>query len=302
MALIAAARNLRLTTLRCRVRRFAWATAGGVSASWVPLLVAGGLSVAVMTAGPAAGWSMERAAAGRSMERAAAGRRSEGSKAPGSAVSSAPGSAATPGGGSPAQEPAFSEEHRQAREELRQKVFEDMRVQRSRYLATELTLDNATSRKLEDLLGRFDEQEREQGRERFQVIRALRQELAAAKVDRASVDALVERLVANRARRNAIEQERTAAIRKLLPPPDAARLLLLLPRFEEDFRHRMHEAIDRARREAEARGEVMPFPERWPRRGFPREGRPGTDPRRQEAAGPADPAAPGAPALRPPAR
>jgi hypothetical protein len=115
------------------------------------------------------------------------------------------------------------------------------------------------------LLAEFDERGRALGRERGDIARELHNLVrvdavtgkAAAKApDDQKLRPLVDRLLANQARRTALDDERFKALRPALTPLQQAKLLLLLPRIDEDFRHRVREAMD-AQKRAE-RGQAAP--------------------------------------------
>ncbi len=135
----------------------------------------------------------------------------------------------------------------QDRGRLEQQVIDQMRALRMWKITEELKLDEATATRLFPVLARFDEQAKALGGEKGELHQTLRAELAQPTPDPGRVDALVDRLLANRARRLTLEQERFKATRKVLTPVQQAKLLLLLPRIEDGFRRRIHEAMERER-------------------------------------------------------
>ncbi len=137
--------------------------------------------------------------------------------------------------------------HGPGKDFLRDEVLDQMRAMRMWRITNELKLDESTAAKLFPLLAHADEQERDLGKERGEIIRALRDQMAAAAPDSSAVNGLIDRMVANRARRMTQEQEKFSAIRKVLNPIAQARLMMLLRRIEDEFHQRIREAADRSR-------------------------------------------------------
>jgi|1185.fasta_scaffold21390_2 Spy/CpxP family protein refolding chaperone len=132
------------------------------------------------------------------------------------------------------------------KERLRDQIFDQMRAERMWKLTDALKLDEATAAKVFPLLSKYDDHERAIGHERGQKFRELRELAEGPSPDAGRIDALVDKLLALRARRQALETEKTAALRKVLRPVQMAKLMLLTPRIEEAFRQRIHEALDAA--------------------------------------------------------
>src|SRR5262245_15728481 len=149
--------------------------------------------------------------------------------------------AAQPAGSAPP--PPMRERRREAREQLRRQVMDQMRTMRMWRITEELRLDEATAAKLFPLLSKYDDRERELGKERPQIVRELRQALDSPNPDGPRIDRLVTRLLEIRTRRQALEQEKIAAMRKILSPAQMGKLVLLLPRIEESLRNRIRDAI-----------------------------------------------------------
>lgn len=126
---------------------------------------------------------------------------------------------------------------------LRTELFEQMRTMRMWKLTEELKLDEATAARLFPLLAKFDEQMRELGKERGEVYRTLSEEMKLATPDSNKLLSLVDRLSTNRAKRSTHEAERWVAIRKVLSPIQQAKMILLMPRMEEAFRHKIRESL-----------------------------------------------------------
>jgi Spy/CpxP family protein refolding chaperone len=133
------------------------------------------------------------------------------------------------------------------RERLRDQIFDQMRAERMWRLTDALKLDEASAARVFPLLSKYDDQERTLGHERGQTYRDLRDATEAATPDAPRIQALVDKLLALRARRQALETEKLTALRKVLTPVQMAKMMLLVPRIEDGFRQRIHEAIDGTR-------------------------------------------------------
>lgn len=124
-------------------------------------------------------------------------------------------------------------------DQLRQEVAERLRVLRAWKIAEALKLDQATAARLFPLLAKYDERKialRQEGRA---IRRELRAESAAATPNGPKLTAAVDRLLANRARRRALEEEKVREVRKLLTPVQQAKLVLLVPRIERKYARRL---------------------------------------------------------------
>ncbi len=133
---------------------------------------------------------------------------------------------------------------REAREKLRNEVLDQMRAMRMWKLTEELKLDQATAAKVFPLLAQYDEQDSGHlARERGEIAHEVQDQVRRRPARRPPAAALIDRLLANQVKRNALDEERFKALRPALTPLQQAKLLLLLPRIEDDFRHRIREAI-----------------------------------------------------------
>ena len=129
--------------------------------------------------------------------------------------------------------------------ELRKEVLERMRALRAFKIVDELKLDETASARLFPILARYDEREMALSSERHDIVRELRAEVAAARPDDARIGKAIDRLLANRARRHALQDEQIKDLRKVLTPVQQAKLALLLPRLERDFARFVHEVAER---------------------------------------------------------
>ena len=144
-------------------------------------------------------------------------------------------------------------EHRADREKMRDQIFDQLRAERMWKLTEALKLDEATAAKLFPLLSKFDEHERNLGRERGETHRELRQTVEAPAPDIARMDALIDKLIALRGRRHDLEVEKLTALRKVLKPLQMAQLMMLVPRMDDAFRRRIHDAMESKDGEGPAR-------------------------------------------------
>lgn len=137
---------------------------------------------------------------------------------------------------------------RAIRERLRNEVMDQMRAVRTWRLTEELKLDQKAAATVFPILAEFDERGREIGRERHEIKREVHEQTGSANPDNGKLKVLVERLQANQARRNALADEQFKALKPALTPLQQAKLLLLLPRIEGDFRQRIRQAMDAQRK------------------------------------------------------
>jgi Spy/CpxP family protein refolding chaperone len=129
-------------------------------------------------------------------------------------------------------------------------------------LTEELKLDQATAAKVFPVLAQFDEKGKQISKERWELARDVQDQVDGGKPDEARLRKLIDQLQANQNRRNSLDEERFKALRQALTPLQQAKLLLLLPRIEDDFRHRIREAIRAQKAQAEAgpgTRQVAPF-------------------------------------------
>jgi Spy/CpxP family protein refolding chaperone len=154
----------------------------------------------------------------------------------------------------PPATPAPPGERKAEKERLREQIIDKLRAERAWKLTEALKLDEPTAAKLFPLLAKFDDQEQLIGKERGPVVRDLRDALDAPHADANRINGLVEHLMSIRTRRQALEAEKLAAVRKVLSPAQMGKLMLLAPRIDEGFRQRIREAVQSARQAGELRG------------------------------------------------
>jgi Spy/CpxP family protein refolding chaperone len=164
----------------------------------------------------------------------------------------------------PASVPAQPGERKAEKERLREQIIDKLRAERMWKLTETLKLDEPTAARLFPLLAKFEDQERALGKERGPVARDLRDAITAANPDQTRINGLVEKLMGIRARRQALEAEKLAAVRKVLTPVQMGKLMLVAPKIDEGFRERIREALQTARQAGDLRGRPAPGADEWP--------------------------------------
>ncbi len=132
----------------------------------------------------------------------------------------------------------------EASERKREKVRERIRAMRAWKLTEALDLDEAGAAKLFPVLGRYDERFEALVQENAAIHRQMRLSLEAGRT--AELNALIDRAVAMRARLWKLEEERFAAVRKVLSPERAATLLVVLPEIDRRIHRQVVKAMRRA--------------------------------------------------------
>ena len=158
---------------------------------------------------------------------------------------------AQPATAPPAPAPRSKADVKREKERLREQIIDKLRAERMWKLTEALRLDEPTAARLFPLMAKYDEQEKALGKERGEIVRELRAALEAPTPDQTRIDGLVQRLMAFRARRHALEAEKAEAVRKVLTPAQMGKLLLLAPKIDDQFRERIREAVQTARRTGE---------------------------------------------------
>jgi Spy/CpxP family protein refolding chaperone len=131
--------------------------------------------------------------------------------------------------------PAAAGHDKRSPEQLRKEVLERMRALRAWRIVEELKLDETTSARLFPILAKYDEQELTLAAERRDIAHELRALLNAPRPDDAKLTAAINRMLANRAKKHAMRDERINELRKVLTPVQQATLVLLLPQLEREF-------------------------------------------------------------------
>ncbi|HVR62662.1 MAG TPA: hypothetical protein VMU50_12235 [Polyangia bacterium] len=138
-------------------------------------------------------------------------------------------------------------------DQLRGEVLERMRTLRAWKIVDELKLDQATAARLLPILSKYDDRELALMKEHQGLVRDLRAETEAATPSNAKLTASLDRLLAWRGKMQATMDEKIRELRKVLNPMQQAKLVLLLPRIERGFIHRIREASEEQRRPGDKR-------------------------------------------------
>jgi hypothetical protein len=123
-----------------------------------------------------------------------------------------------------------------------------MRSLRAWSVISELKLDEVVSARVLPIFARYDERDLILLAEQRDITCELRAFLAAPRPDESHISRALDRLAATHSHRRALHDERLGELRRLLPPVQQARLLLLLPGLERDFAHWGRQAIRHATR------------------------------------------------------
>lgn len=145
-------------------------------------------------------------------------------------------------------------------DQLRREVIERMRALRAWKIVDELKLDQATSARLFPILSKYDDRELTLMKERRDIIRDLRAETESTTPNNSKLTAAIDRLVALRSRQQSLQDEKFRELRKVLTPAQQAKLVLLLPRIERGFIHRIREVSEEQRRTGDGRDRHRPGP------------------------------------------
>ena len=125
----------------------------------------------------------------------------------------------------------------------RRDSLERMRSLRAWRVISELKLDEAASARVLPIFARYDEHDLALLAERRDINCELRALLAAPRPDDSHISRALDRLAATHSHRRVLHDERLDELRRVLPPVQQARLLLLLPGLERDFAHWGRQAI-----------------------------------------------------------
>jgi hypothetical protein len=128
------------------------------------------------------------------------------------------------------------------REELRKRI----RAMRTWYLTEQLSLDGATAARLFPVLNQYDDRLEAMAERGAQLRRELRRSMAGRQQD-PGLNRKTDELLAHFDEAYKLERERFAAVRKVVSPAQAARLLIILPRIDHQIRHQIAMVMRRGR-------------------------------------------------------
>jgi hypothetical protein len=129
-----------------------------------------------------------------------------------------------------------------------------MRSLRAWRVISELKLAEVVAARVLPIFARYDERDLILLAERRDIICELRALLAAPRPDDSHLSRALDRLAATHSRRRTLHAERFGEVRRVLPPVQQARLLLLLPGLERDFAHWGRQAIGDGHSSCNVRG------------------------------------------------
>jgi hypothetical protein len=154
------------------------------------------------------------------------------------------------------------EEQRRARgghQEKRDRIRDRIRAMRAWKLTEALELDEQTAARLFPILSRYDERYDALAAEAAAASAALRKELEAEAPRAPVLDRRMNELAAAHDKLHAWQRERFAAVRRVLTPAQAAKMLVLLPEIDQEVRREIRRAVrDGKKRSPRRRGPGRP--------------------------------------------
>ena len=129
-------------------------------------------------------------------------------------------------------------------QDRREAIKKKIRVLRAATLTDELNLDEKALSKLLPALAKWDDVTEDLLRKRVDIQRRLEN---VDPKDHKATDKLIDEAVANQKAFWDLEEKRLAELRKILTPPQIARLIVVLPAFERRIQNQLRRAIARGR-------------------------------------------------------
>ncbi len=126
--------------------------------------------------------------------------------------------------------------------DLRDRVREKIKVLRVTRLVEALDLDEKTATRLMPMVNKAYDDIGEVARDAGEARRTLRRLLDTATNDVPQINALVDRLVADKLRMDQIENELFRDVRKVLAPAQVGRLVLVLPEINREIQQQIRRA------------------------------------------------------------
>ena len=133
-------------------------------------------------------------------------------------------------------------EAQKGRQQMRERVQERIRAMRTARLVEALDLDEQTTARLFPVVNKYSDAIAEVGKDSGEARRALNDLLSSGKADDATVNKIIDRLVANKGKVDALEQEMIREVRKVISPLQAAKLVIVLPEINRQIRQRVRQA------------------------------------------------------------
>ncbi len=133
------------------------------------------------------------------------------------------------------------------REEMKARVREQIRAVRAKKLAEVVKPDAATAARLQDVVGLYDDQMTAVRKDAQATRRDLTQLLKSSPNNVQQLTKLTDQLLSQRARLQQIENDRTAAMRKLLTPEQYARIILAWRKVNREIQEQIYKAVLKSR-------------------------------------------------------
>jgi Spy/CpxP family protein refolding chaperone len=128
---------------------------------------------------------------------------------------------------------------------IRDEVKEKVRAMRIARVIEVLDLDEQGAMRLAPVLNRAYDEMAEVTKDSGEARRELRVLVLAPRPDEARVNALIDRLLANKVRVEGIENRMFGEVRKLLPPAQVGRLVVALPEINHQIQEQIRTAVQR---------------------------------------------------------
>jgi hypothetical protein len=147
-----------------------------------------------------------------------------------------------------AQAPGKRRPDRADRHANRARVKERLRLIRAWKLTEALALDEQTAARLFPVLARFDERGEAIAAEVARAHAALREEIERPSPRAAMLERRMDELLAAHDRLHAWQRERFEAVRGVLDPEQAAKMLVVLPEIDQEVRRELRRALREGRK------------------------------------------------------
>ena len=125
---------------------------------------------------------------------------------------------------------------------LREKLREKIKILRMARLVEVLELDERTATRLLPLVNKAYDDIGAVAKDAGEARRELRRLIEAGSNDAQAINALIDRLVANKMRVDQLETEMFREVRKVLTPLQLARLVLILPEINRELQQQVRRA------------------------------------------------------------
>jgi Spy/CpxP family protein refolding chaperone len=129
-----------------------------------------------------------------------------------------------------------------------ERIRQHISTMRAHRLTEALQLDEPTAGRLFALLGQYDDQFAQLLRQGGELRRELRAELSGGGADDAKVNRLIDGLLGNQRAMWKLQDDRFAAVRRVLTPAQAAKALIVLNEIDRAIGKQIRRAMKRGRR------------------------------------------------------